>query len=161
MKNQSFLPSTEKISMQKETGITQEKKDSKQHGSLTHYKSKTNQKPTHENEMYISNSNKWYLQKGARGFKQRKECKLQCKKHKICLNAERIQQSNQLHNIQFMAPPSREGAFFLNTLHFHQKVSQKHTKIKIQSLEQGLLGTSQMKLLTCIFEAAPLLAHWI
>ena len=26
------------------------------------------------------------------------------------------------------------------TLHFHQKVSQKHKKIKIQSLEQGLPG---------------------
>ena len=28
-----------------------------------------------------------------------------------------------------MAPPDHEGAFFFkNTLHFHQKVSQKHTK---------------------------------
>ena len=51
--------------------------------------------------------------------------------------------------------------FFKNTLHFHQKVSQKHTKIKIQSLEQGLPGTTQMKLLTGVFEAEPLLAHWI
>ena len=42
-KNQYFLPSTEKISMQKETRITQEKKDSKQHRSLIHSKSKTNQ----------------------------------------------------------------------------------------------------------------------
>ena len=41
-KNQSFLPSNEIISMQKETRITQEKKDSKQHGSLMHSKSKTN-----------------------------------------------------------------------------------------------------------------------
>ena len=46
-------------------------------------------------------------------------------------------------------------------LHFHQKVSQKHTKIKIQSLEQGLPGTTQMKLLTVGFEAEPFLAHWI
>ena len=46
-------------------------------------------------------------------------------------------------NTQFMAPPDREGAFFFkNTLHFHQKVIQKHTKIKIQSLEQGLPGTA-------------------
>ena len=37
----------------------------------------------------------------------------------------------------------REGAFFFkNTLHFHQKVSQKHKKIKIESLEQGLPGTA-------------------
>ena len=43
----------------------------------------------------------------------------------------------------------------------NKKVSQKHTKIKIQSLEQGLLGTAQMKLLTGGFEAEPLLAHWI
>ena len=42
MKNQYFLPSTEEISMQKETRITQEKKDSKQNGSLMHSKSKTN-----------------------------------------------------------------------------------------------------------------------
>ena len=48
-----------------------------------------------------------------------------------------------------------------NALHFHQKVIQKHTKIKIQSLEQGLLGTVQMKLLTGSFEAEMLLAHWI
>ena len=47
------------------------------------------------------------------------------------------------------------------TIHFHQKVSQKHTKIKIQSMEQGLPGTAQMKLLTGGFEAEPLLAHWI
>ena len=52
-KNQYFLLSTKKISVQKETRITQAKKDSKQHGSLTHYKSKKTQKPTHENEMYI------------------------------------------------------------------------------------------------------------
>ena len=48
-----------------------------------------------------------------------------CKKHKLSLNAERIQQSKRLQN----------------TLNFHQKVSQKHTKMKIQSLEQGLPGT--------------------
>ena len=48
-----------------------------------------------------------------------------------------------------------------STLHFHQKVSQKHTKIKIQSLEQGLPGTTQMKLLIGGFEAKQLLAHWI
>ena len=47
------------------------------------------------------------------------------------------------------------------TLHFHKKVSQKHTKIKIQSLEQGLPGTAQMKLLTGGFEAELLLSHWI
>ena len=33
--------------------------------------------------------------------------------------------------------------------------------MKIQSLEQGLPGTAQMKLLIGGFEAAPLLAHWI
>ena len=33
--------------------------------------------------------------------------------------------------------------------------------MKIQSLEQGLPGTAQMKLLTGGFEAEPLLAHWI
>ena len=66
------------------------------------------------------------------------------------MNAERIQQSKQLQNTQFK-----------NTLHFHKKVSQKHTKYKIQSLEQGLPGTTQMKLLTGDFEAEPLLAHWI
>ena len=33
------------------------------------------------------------------------------------MNAERIQQSKQPQNVQFM-----------DTLHFHQKVSQKHTK---------------------------------
>ena len=61
-----------------------------------------------------------------------------------------------------MAPLSHERAlFFKNTLHFHQKVSQKHTKIKIQSLEQGLPGTVQMKLLTGGFEAELLLAQWI
>ena len=43
----------------------------------------------------------------------------------------------------------------------NQKVSQKHTEIKIQNLEQGLPGTAQMKLLTGGFEAEPLLAHWI
>ena len=59
-----------------------------------------------------------------------------------------------------MAPSGREGAlFFKNTLHFHQKVSQKHTKMKIQSLEQGLPSTAQMNLLTCGFEAEPLLTH--
>ena len=52
------------------------------------------------------------------------------KKHELSLNAERKQQSKRLQNIQFMAP------------HFHQKVSQKHTEIKIQSLEQGLPGTA-------------------
>ena len=36
---------------------------------------------------------------------------------------------------------------------------KKHTKIKIQSLEQGLPGTVQMKLLRGGFEAEPLLAH--
>ena len=41
--------------------------------------------------------------------------------------------------------------FFKSTLHFHQKVSQKHTKIKIQSLEQSLPSIMQMKLLTGIF----------
>ena len=61
-----------------------------------------------------------------------------------------------------MAPPSLEGAlFFKNTLHFHQKVSQKHRKIKIQSLELSLPGTTQMKLLIGGFEVEPLLAHWI
>ena len=34
-------------------------------------------------------------------------------------------------------------------------------KIKIQSLEQGLPGTAQMKLLIGGFEAEPFLAHWI
>ena len=78
------------------------------------------------------------------------------------MNAKGIQQSKRLQNTQFMAPLGHEGAFFFkNTLHFHQKVSQKHTKIKIQSLEQGLLGTMQMKLLTGSFEVEPLLAHWI
>ena len=43
--------------MEKEKKITQAKKDSKQHGSLTHSNSKTKPEPTHENEMYISNSN--------------------------------------------------------------------------------------------------------
>ena len=47
------------------------------------------------------------------------------------------------------------------TFHFHQKVSQKHIEIKIQSLKQGLPGIAQMKLLTGSFEAEPLLAHWI
>ena len=51
--------------------------------------------------------------------------------------------------------------FFKNTLHFHQKVSQKHIEIKIQSLEQGLPGTAQMKLPTGGLEAELLLAHWI
>ena len=61
-----------------------------------------------------------------------------------------------------MAPLGREGAlFFKNTLHFHQKVSQKHIKIKIQSLEQGLPGTAHMKLLRGGFEAEPPLSHWI
>ena len=69
MKNQSFLPSTERISMQKETRITQEKKDSKQHGSLMHSKSKTNQKPTHENEMYIFQF-KWIIYVSARNCSQ-------------------------------------------------------------------------------------------
>ena len=42
----------------------------------------------------------------------------------------------RLHNTQFMAPLGHEGAFFFkNTLHFHKKVSQKHTKVKIQSPE--------------------------
>ena len=31
----------------------------------------------------------------------------------------------------------------------------------MQSLEQGLPGTAQMKLLTDSFEVEPLLAHWI
>ena len=56
-------------------------------------------------------------------------------------------------------PAVRENFFFKNALHFHQKVSQKQTKIKIQSLEQDLPGTAQMKLLTGGFEAKPLLAH--
>ena len=78
------------------------------------------------------------------------------------MNAERKQQSKRLQNTQLMAPPSHEGAFFFkNTLHFHQKVNKKHTKNKIQSMEQGLPGTVQMKLLIGGFEAEPLLAHWI
>ena len=45
------------------------------------------------------------------------------------MNAKGIQQSKRLQNTQFMAPPGREEAFFFkSTLHFHQKVSQKHTK---------------------------------
>ena len=76
------------------------------------------------------------------------------------MNAERKQQSKRLQNIQLMSPPDSEGAFFFKTtLHFHEKVIQKHTKIKIQSLEQGPPSTVQMKLLTGGFEAEPLLAH--
>ena len=43
----------------------------------------------------------------------------------------------------------------------NQSDCRKHTKIKIQSLEQGLPGTAHMKLLTGGFEVEPLLAHWI
>ena len=44
---------------------------------------------------------------------------------------------------------------------FSSKSKPKTHKNKKQSLEQGLLDTAQMKLLTGGFEAEPLLAHWI
>ena len=67
----------------------------------------------------FSNSNEYYLQKGARGFKQSNKCKIQCKKHKIFF-AQRAYKSKRLQNIRFMTPK--------NTLHFTQKVRQKHSK---------------------------------
>ena len=57
MKNQSFLPSTEKISMQKETRITPSKERLKITGITHAFQVQKKLKPTHENEMYISNSN--------------------------------------------------------------------------------------------------------
>ena len=61
-----------------------------------------------------------------------------------------------------MAPPDCEGAFFFKYTSFSSKSKPKNTqKMKIQSLEQGLLGTVQMKLLIGGFEAKLLLAHWI
>ena len=61
-----------------------------------------------------------------------------------------------------MAPPSREGAiFFQKYTSFSSKSKPKTQKNRNTSLEQGLLGTAQMKLLTGGFEAEPLFAHWI
>ena len=56
-KNQSFLPSTEKISMQKETRITPSKERLKTTWITHVFQVQNKLKPTHENEMYISNSN--------------------------------------------------------------------------------------------------------
>ena len=56
-KNQSFLPSTEKISMQKETRITPSKERLKTTWITHAFQVQNKPNPIHENEMYISNSN--------------------------------------------------------------------------------------------------------
>ena len=111
--------------------------------------------------MYISNSmNNIY----------RKEQEVSSKENNVKSNARNInslslqrEYNNQSDYRIYNSWPllSMREHFFLNTLHFHQKVSQKHIKIKIQSLEHGLPGTVEMKLLIGGFEAESLLAHWI
>ena len=53
MKNQSFLPSIEKLSMQKETRITPSKERLKTTWITHTFQVKNKPKPTHENEMCI------------------------------------------------------------------------------------------------------------
>ena len=53
MNNQSFLPSTEKISMQKEIRITPSKETLKTTWFTHAFQVQNKPKPTHENEMYI------------------------------------------------------------------------------------------------------------
>ena len=57
MKNQYFLPSTKKINMQKETRITPRKERPKTTWITHVFQVQNKPQPTHENEMYLSNSN--------------------------------------------------------------------------------------------------------
>ena len=57
MKNQSLLPSTKELSMQKETKLTPTKERLKTTWITHAFQVQNKPKPAHENEMYISYSN--------------------------------------------------------------------------------------------------------
>ena len=59
----------------------------------------------------FSNSDEYYLQKRARGFKQRNKCKILCKKHKLFFECkENINQRDC--KIYDSWPPRPRGGFF-------------------------------------------------
>ena len=113
----------------------------KQHGSLTHSKSKTNQNLLMKMKcIFPIPMNKIYGEEQEVSSKENKVKSNARNINSLWLQKENNNQSDyRIYNSWPLLAVS-EHFFFKNTLHLHQKVSQKHTKITIQSWNRSYLA---------------------
>ena len=104
-----------KSSFKRKQELPQAKKDSKQHGSLMHSKSKTNQ-----------------------SIHKKMKCIFPIPMNNIYRKEQEVSRKGK--NVKSNA--TNTNSLWMQKEYNNKKVSQKHTKIKIQSLEQGLPSTA-------------------